>query len=400
MCCRGFGGGGFEQAFDDTEVKAEMWVQGRLPSRLVRLQPAAYHLLALGAPSWARPACRNLKDAPRQQARSETHHEPAPPHPHVNGRWNPTRVGLSVAGTLLTLFLIVELAIGRLPGIPAVDGPDAWIAIVHFLLLGGMVAAYLTAAGLGRASFEGLRANFPGDHEARLQYVPASRTSIAMSGLVGLFLVGVLTPFLTAALPWSPSTWTPEVYWHRMIGTVLGLFTGMTLFVYTRESLLVSRAAARIEPVDLFEPERFAPVVRHGLTNGLLAVILTSLGGLFLLDPGQVRAVGPVWGVVLPVMIGGIVLPAWGARSGLRRAKQREMEWALEGIRESRAKDPVDTGRLGALSAYHEMVRQAPEWPFTPSSYVRAAFYFLIPAGAWLVAVVIEALLQATLLGG
>ncbi len=112
------------------------------------------------------------------------------------------------------------------------------------------------------------------------------------------------------------------------------------------------------------------------------------------------RAVVPVWGVVLPVMIAGIVLPVWGARSRLRQAKQTEMEWALEGIRESRGKYPVETARLGELSAYYEMVRQAPEWPFTPSSYVRAAFYFLIPAGAWLVAVVIEAILQATVLGG
>lgn len=38
--------------------------------------------------------------------------------------------------------------------------------------------------------------------------------------------------------------------------------------------------------------------------------------------------------------------------------------------------------------------------PFTQSSYVRAALYFLIPAGAWMVAVVIEAFLQAAVLGG
>ena len=80
--------------------------------------------------------------------------------------------------------------------------------------------------------------------------------------------------------------------------------------------------------------------------------------------------------------------------------KKEEMEWALEGIRESRAQDPVDTQRLGALSAYYEIVRQAQEWPFTQSSYLRAASYFLIPAGAWLVAVVIEAFLQAAVLGG
>ena len=314
--------------------------------------------------------------------------------------WSPTRVGVTVAGTLLTLFLIVEFAIGRLPRIPADDAPDAWIAVVHFLLLSGMIAAYLTAAGLGRASLEGLRASFPEDQEAQLRHVPASRVHIAISGLVGLVLIGVLTPFLTTPSPWVFSTWTPEVFWHRMIGPVLGLFTGMVLFASTRESLLVSRATARIEKVDLFEPERFAPLVRHGLTNGLLAVILTSLGGLFLLAPGQVRAVGPVWGVMLPLMIAGIVLPVWGARSRLHQAKTREMEWALEGIRKSRAQDPLDTQRLGAFSAYYEIVRQAPEWPFTQSSYARAAFYFLIPAGAWLVAVVIEAFLQAAVLGG
>ena len=315
-------------------------------------------------------------------------------------RWSPTRVGILVAGTLLTLFLIVEFASGRLPGIPSEDKPDAWIAVAHFMLLSGMIGAYLTATGLGRASLEGLRASFPEDQEAQLRYVPASWVHIALSGLVGLVLLGVLTPFFTTPSPWVFSTWTPEVFWHRIIGPVLGLFSGMVLFAFTRESLLVSRATARIETVDLFEPERFAPLVRHGLTNGLLAVVLASLSGLFLLDPGQVRAVGPVWVVMLPVMIAGIVLPVWGARSRLRQAKAREMEWALEGIRKSRTQDPEDTQRLGALSAYYEVVRQAPEWPFTQSSYVRAALYFLIPAGAWMVAVVIEAFLQAAVLGG
>jgi len=314
--------------------------------------------------------------------------------------WSPTRVGIVVAGTLLTLFLIFEFAIGRLPGIPPDDVPDAWIAVLHCLFLGGAIAAYLTAAGLGRASFQGLRASFlehPGSH---LEYIPASRGQVVVSGLVGLVLIGVLTPFLSDPTPWSPSTWNPEVFWHRIIGPALGLFLGLALFASTRESLLVSRATARIEKVDLFEPERFAPLVRHGLTNGLLAVILISLGGLFLLAPGQGRAVGPVLGVMLPVMIAGIVLPVWGARSRLRQVKQVEMEWALEGIRESRGQDPVDTGRLGALSAYYEIVRQAPEWPFTQSSYLRAASYFLIPAGAWLIAVIIEAFLQAAVLGG
>jgi hypothetical protein len=314
--------------------------------------------------------------------------------------WSPTRVGVTVAGALLTLFLIVEFAIGRLPRIPADGVSEAWIAVFHCLFLGGAIAAYLTTAGLGRASFEGLRVGSPENHGVQLEYVPASRGNILISALVGLVLIGVLPPFLSDPTPWSPSTWEPEVFWHRIIGPAFGVFLGMSLFASTRESLLVSRAAARIETVDLFEPERFAPLVRHGLTNGLLAVILMSLGGLFLLAPGQGRAVGSVLGVMLPVMIVGIILPVWGARSRLRQAKQQEMEWALEGIRKSRADDPLDTQRLGAFSAYYEIVRQAPEWPFTQSSYVRAALYFLIPAGAWLVAVVIEAFLQAAVLEG
>jgi hypothetical protein len=170
--------------------------------------------------------------------------------------------------------------------------------------------------------------------------------------------------------------------------------------VSTRGSLVVSRAAAGLEKVDLFEPELFAPLVRHGLANGLAMVALGTIGALFLFDPGQIRAVGPVWAVLLPVMFTGIVMPVWGARSRLHQEKQREMQWALAGIKDARAQDPVDTRRLGELSAYYEIVRRAPEWPFTQSTFLRAALYFLIPAVAWLGAVVLEALLQATVLGG
>jgi hypothetical protein len=315
-------------------------------------------------------------------------------------RWSPIRTGTALAGILIILFVIVEFAIGRFPDIPAGNRWEAWLAITHFVFLGGMVGSYMTAARLGRSSIEGLCATFPEDQGAQLKYIPPSRAHLLAFGLVGMILFGVVPPFLTADTPWFPSTWDPEIFWHRAMEPVIGLFTGMLLFISLRESLLVSRAAARIESVELFEPERFAPLVRHGLANGLVAVVMTSLLGLFLLAPDQGAAIGPVWGVVTPLMVLGIVLPVWGARSRLRQAKQGEMEWAMAGIREARAQDPVDSGRLGHLSAYYEIVRQAPEWPFTQSSYVRAASFVLLPALFWLVAVVVEGVVQGVVLRG
>lgn len=308
-------------------------------------------------------------------------------------RWSPFRVGVTLTLVLLGAFLIIELALGRLPDMPQGDGSDAWIAVVHCLLLSAMVASYWSAVGLGRRSLQGLRDNFPTDRDALPDPSPPPRAHVVLAASLGLVLIGFLTPFLTTPFPWLPSTWTPEVYWHRILGPPLGLVSGLTLYTIVRESLLVSMAASKLRSVAVLEPERFAPLVRHGLTNGLITVVTLSIGGLFLLDPKQIRAVGPVLTVMLPAMVVGIVLPVWGARSRLRVEKERERRWAREGIRVARGTDPVDTQRLGEMSAYYEIVDSAPEWPFTQSAFARASLYFLIPAGAWLGAVVLEAVL-------
>ena len=314
--------------------------------------------------------------------------------------WRPLRLGLTVAAVLVSAFLLTELAIGRLPHVPEGDGWDAWIAVVHCLMLAALVAAYASARPLGGRSLEGLRRSFPDDREALRQPGHPSRTHLAVAGLLGFVFIGVLTPFLTTPFPWLPSHWTPEVYWHRILGPAIGFMSGLTVYTVVRESLVVSAAASRLRTVVVLEPERFAPLVRHGLTNGLITVIILSVGGLFLLDPDQMRAVGPVLTVMLPAMTVGIILPVWGARSRIQLEKEREMRWAREGIRGAREKEPVDTRRLGELSAYYEIMKDAPEWPFTQSAFLRAALYFLIPAGAWLGAIVLEALLQAKVMSG
>lgn len=312
--------------------------------------------------------------------------------------WSPLRLGLTVALALVSAFLLTELALGRLPHVPEGDGSDAWIAVVHCLMLAAIVAVYASARRLGGRSLEGLRRNFPNDGEALREPRRPPRTHLVVSALLGLVFIGVLTPYLTTPFPWRPSYWTPEVYWHRVLGPALGFMSGLTLYTIVRESLLVSAAASRLRDVVVLEPERFAPLVRHGLTNGLITVVILSVGGLFLLDPSQIRAVGPVLTIMVPAMAVGIILPVWGARSRIRLEKEREMRWAREGIRSAREQEPADTRRLGELSAYYEIMNDAPEWPFTQSAFLRAALYFLIPAGAWLGAVFLEALLQALVL--
>jgi len=305
-----------------------------------------------------------------------------------------------VSTLLVAAFLVTEFAIGRLPGIPVNDRAEAWIAIVHCLLLGALIGSYMSAGRLGRQSLAGLRANFPDEDEATLAHIPIPPGWLAMAAITGFVFIGLLTPYLTTPFPWLPSTWVPEVYWHRAIGPLVGMFAGLTLVAGTTESFRVSQAASRLERVDPFEPERFAPLARHGMANGLIAVVLTSIGALFLVDPGQIRAVGPVWAVMLPIMAAGIIVPVWGVRTRIRREKQREMAWALEGIRAARAQEPVDTRRLGDLSGYYDIVRDAPEWPFNQSALLRVGTYVLIPAGLWLAAIMLEAVLQSVVFGG
>lgn len=313
--------------------------------------------------------------------------------------WSPIRIGVALAAGLTALFLATELGLGRFSGAARAEASDAWIAVVHCVLLGALVGAYGSTGRLARRSLEGLARSFPASRDVLLPYRGPPRWSRLVAAAIGAIAIGGVTPFLTAPFPWVPALWTPEVAWHRVLGPAIGALSGLTLYAVVRESLLVSRAAREVEGIDLFLPDQFGPLVTHGLANGLATVVLLSIAGLFLVDPGQLRAVGPILGVMLPGMVVAIVLPVWGARSRIREAKASEKRWALEGIREARREEPVDIRRLGDLSAYHRVVDGVTEWPFPQSAFVTAASYVLIPAAAWLGAVLLETLLQAVVVG-
>ena len=80
--------------------------------------------------------------------------------------------------------------------------------------------------------------------------------------------------------------------------------------------------------------------------------------------------------------------------------KREELEWALDGVREERARlDSGESGHLADRSAYCQLVQHAPEWPFTGSAFVRVVFYLLLPLAAWTAGALLETLLEAFLQG-
>lgn len=90
-----------------------------------------------------------------------------------------------------------------------------------------------------------------------------------------LFTVG--TPFLTAQSPWDPSTWSPEVWWHRVHGLFIGWWLGWFVLAVRDTSALTSRLAARIGSVDLLDLSPLSPFVKQGLLTALLTVSAVSM---------------------------------------------------------------------------------------------------------------------------
>ena len=203
---------------------------------------------------------------------------------------SPVVLGIAIAAVLLAVFASSEWAMGRFTTPSEQDVREIRTAVVHCLLLAYTVGAFRAVVLRSAITFRELCANFPGRHSADLHPPPTSVRTVLSVSIVGLAM-GVLAPFLTADYPWTPSTWPPEVYWHRVLGLAICLWLSWLGYALVKESLALSRLAAGIERVDLFDLTGFAPLVRQGLLNALLGVGWISLASLFLLDPGQLPVV-------------------------------------------------------------------------------------------------------------
>jgi len=312
---------------------------------------------------------------------------------------NPAILGIGIIvillfGLLLHEYLLDSLTVIFEPG--SSRHHDFRIAVIHCLLAGYLPAVY----------FYGIRGTRNNINELEKVLEPVNVTtptnigkgSLIFWGLVGM-MIAVFTPYLTTQSPWDPSTWNPEIWWHRGLGLFVGCWAGWAIFAGWHSSKRFSRLAVRINSVDLLDLSPLSPFVKQGLLTTLPIIGFMSIFSLFLLEPGQWPVVVILVGLTIPLALLGLLLPVRGLHRQIHEAKQAELQWTRERIWQSRTllhgvAPEESSGKMGDLEAYLRLIEDVPEWPFQSSTVVRIVFYLLIPIASWFGGLLIEGVLE------
>lgn len=335
-------------------------------------------------------------------------------------RISPLWLGIGISGSLIVILLVIESVLGRwdlllvegeFDALARVSGGvlrDVRLAIVHCLLIGYLPATFLHVLRSGRRTVLVLRGAFDCTREESENLAASVRLSarwLAITGLVGLAL-SFAGPFMVPPVPltpWSPSTWSPEVAWHRIIGPATGLWTWWLGYAIVTVSVRMSRIAKKLSRIDLLDLSPLAPFTQQGLTNALLLIGLLSIWSLTMFETGfeQMMIVNSSVGLVLIALA--LLSPVRGVHRRIRQLKEAALSWVngeiskrLSAFENSDA--GRDSGEMADLVAYRGLVQGVPEWPFTTSTYTRLILYALLPVVSWGIGIVAEGLVGRALL--
>ena len=334
-------------------------------------------------------------------------------------RISPLWLGIAISGSLIAILLITESVMGRWEDLLAggdfdplarVSGGilrDLRLAIVHCLLVGYLPAALLHVVQRGRRTVFVLQnaLNCTREECERLAAsVWLSRRGLLLIGALGIALA-LLTPYMVRPVPsapWSPSSWSPEVAWHRLLGPVILLFTFWLGYAIVTVSVRMSRLAKKLNHIDLLDLSPLAPFTQQGLTNALLVIGLLSIFSLVLLEPGFGSTMLLIGGPSLLVAALALLYPVRGVHRRIHESKDAELGKINEAItaRRSAFRNPEagqQSGEMADLIAYRGLIESVPEWPFTSSTYFRFILYMLIPVASWGFGVIAEEVVSRTL---
>ncbi|WP_135611806.1 hypothetical protein [Methanococcoides sp. AM1] len=314
----------------------------------------------------------------------------------------PAFPGLIISGILLCGLLMQEYLLGRFPVIFEEEYllQDFWIAVIHCLLAGYLPSAYLFLLRGTRNTFEGLKnvlepVTDPSYVNSAVRF---KKRDLIVWGLLGV-LFAVLLPYQTATSPWDPSTWHPEVVWHRVLEPFIGWWAGWFFGAVWITSMRTSRLATRIKSVDLLDLSPLSPFVKQGLLTTLLTVGMVSIFSLLLLDPGEWPVVARAYVGSLLIALVGFWLPMRGVHRRIHEIKEAELKWTREKIHQSEAllhsgSPDSPPGQIADLAAHLQLIEDVQEWPFESLTIVHVLAYLLIPLLSWLGGLLIESLLE------
>jgi len=321
-------------------------------------------------------------------------------------------LGIGISGSLIAILLIVESVLGRWD-LLLTDGEfnalarvsqgvlrDVRIAFVHCLQVGFLPAAFLHVMRSSRRSvlvLQGALNCTREECETLAASIRLSTRGLIIIGSIG-FALSFATPYLIPPVsesPWDPSTWSPEVAWHRILGPVIGLWAWWLVYAVVGVSLRMSRIAKQLSQINLLDLSPLTPFAQQGLTNALLLIGSLSIWSLMMIETGFGQMMFIIGGAMLFSIAFALLLPVRGVHQRIRQSKEEELAWLNDAIAKQRSAFQTsgadqDGGKMADFVAYRGLVENVSEWPFTTSTYMRVFLYALLPLASWGVGIFAE----------
>ena len=327
-------------------------------------------------------------------------------------RISPLWLGIGISGSLIVILLVTETVLGRwdallaggkfdpLASVSSGILRDLRIAIVLCLLIGYLPAAFLHVVRSGRRTvfvLQGALGCTREECETLAASIRLSTRGLVITGLIGLVL-SFAGPFMVPPVPltpWSPSTWSQEVAWHRILGPATTLWAWWLGYAIVTVSLRMSRIAKKLNQLDLLDLSPLAPFTQQGLTNALLLVGSLSIWSLMMFETGFGQMMWIIGLATLVMAVIALLSPVHGVHKIIRQSKETELGWVNGEISKQWSEfQNSDAGRrsgdMADLVAYRGLVESVPEWPFTTSTYTRLILYTLLPLVTWGIGLVAE----------
>lgn len=335
-------------------------------------------------------------------------------------RMSPFWLGLGISSFLLGGFFVSESVLGRWDALLSGEDfdplarvssgilRDVRIAIVHCLVLGYLIGAFLQTLQNGQRTVLELQnvLDCTAEECAELaKTVRLTRRGLLLTALIGLS-IAVFSPYVTPPVPealWNPSTWNAEVAWHRIFGPAVALMLVWHLYAVVTVSKRMSGLARRLNRIDLLDLSTLAPFTRLGLSNALLIIGGLSIFSLMLIETGFGATMLSIGMPALIIAVLALMYPVHGVHVRIRRTKDAELQSINAAISSQRqgllnGNDGFRRGEMADLIAYRSLVENVPEWPITTSNYARFLLYLLIPAFSWGLGMVAEEFVSRSLL--
>ena len=332
---------------------------------------------------------------------------------------SPTWLGIGISGTLLVILLVTESLLGRWDEVMIAGEFNAFanvtegvlrdvrIAVVHCLQIGYLPAAFLYVLKNSRRTVlvlqEALHCTAE-ECEKLADSVKLSPRGLVAFGVIGLVL-SFASPYLVPpapVAPWNPSTWSPEVAWHRILGPLTQIWTWWLGYAVITVSVRMSRIAVRLNRIDLLDLSPLSPFTQLGLTNALLMIGSLSIWSLMSIEAGFGQIMLVIGCATMISTAIAMLLPVRGVHKRIHQSKETELSWVNGEIANHRGTlQTMDanhqSGKMADLIAYRGLVESVPEWPFTTSTYTRIFLYALLPVMSWGIGIVAEEIVGRTL---